>query len=141
VNLFVAGFIGTPPMNFFEGRIRNGGNAMRFEGDDGFSLPVPADKRNAVAAYVDKPVTAGIRPEHIGSAAAEQPPQAPRIRANVDVVEPMGAEIYVHLTTGDKSFVMRTESAKTYPVGQPCEPAVLVERVHYFDPQTGETLA
>jgi multiple sugar transport system ATP-binding protein len=140
-NLFVAGFIGTPPMNFFEGRLRGAAEAMQFEAEAGFKLPVPEPARAALADYAEKPLTAGIRPEDIGSAAAEQQPRAPRIRASVDVVEPMGAETYVHLQAGESSFVMREDSGKTHPVGGRCEPAVAMDKVHYFDPETGKTLA
>ncbi|MDI6774291.1 MAG: sn-glycerol-3-phosphate ABC transporter ATP-binding protein UgpC [Verrucomicrobiota bacterium] len=139
-NLFVAGFIGAPAMNFFEGRIQGTAESMRFESDDGFSLPAPAERRSALAAYADRAVTAGIRPEDIGSAAAEANPGAPRIRVRVDVVEPMGAETYVHLRAGRVVFVMRVESGRACAVGSGCDAAVAADKAHYFDPQTGSRI-
>ena len=134
VNKFVAGFIGTPQMNFFDGQIRASGNGLLFEGPGGLRLPVPDAQKAALAAYRDKPVALGLRPEDIGSSTAEQLPGAPRIRAVVEVVEPMGSESYVHFKIGDAAFVSRVDAHRKFQINQPADPAVFIDKTHFFDP-------
>ena len=135
-NKFVAGFIGTPQMNFFAGEIRGDGAGLAFEGGGGLRICVPEDRRPALAAYRDKPVILGVRPEDIGSLAAEQLAGAPRIRARVEVVEPMGSESYVHFQIGGTAFVSRVDAHRKFQIGQAAEPAVFIGKAHFFDPQT-----
>jgi len=138
-NRFVAGFIGTPPMNLFEGSIRSNGN-LSFEGDCGIRLPIPARMAAALTSYRDKPVTLGVRPEDIGSAAAEQLENAPRVRASVDVIEPMGSESYIYLRAGETRFISKVDAHRRFKVGAEAEPAVFVEKAHFFDPETELTV-
>jgi len=133
---FVAGFIGTPPMNFFEGRISQTGGGLVFAASEGFTLPVPAALKSALAAYKDQPVVAGIRPEDIGSHAAEMAPEYPRIRARVEVIEPMGSESYVYYRVGSTMFVSRIEAHKRVKLGEDQDPGILIEKMHFFDPKT-----
>jgi len=137
---FVAGFIGTPAMNFFAGRIVRKEGHLVFEAGDRFELPVPADRSPALEAYADRPITLGIRPEHIGSSAAEQSETAGRIPSRVEAVEPMGAETYVHLSAGATRFVARAESGCQLMAGQDAAAAVLPEKAHFFDPETEEAV-
>ena len=136
VNKFVAGFIGTPQMNFFAGQIRAGDGGLMFEGPGGMRLPVPAERKAAMAACCDQSVILGVRPEDIGSIAAEQLAGAPRIRALVEVVEPMGSESYVHFKIGDTAFVSRVDAHRQYQVRQLAEPAVFISKAHFFDPKS-----
>ena len=136
VNKFVAGFIGTPQMNFFDGQIRTAGGGLVFEGAGGLCVPVPEEQKPAVAAYGGKPIILGLRPEDIGSASAEQLAGAPHIRALVEVVEPMGSESYVHFRIGGTPFVSRVDAHHKFPIGQLAEPAVFISRAHFFEPQT-----
>jgi multiple sugar transport system ATP-binding protein len=135
-NRFVAGFIGMPPMNVFAGRIRGAGSALVFEGPGGMSMAVPEPDKAALAAYRDKPVTLGLRPEDIGSAAAEQAAGAPRIRAVVEVVEPMGSESYIYFRIADTTFISRVDAHRKFKVGETAEPAVFAAKAHFFDPDT-----
>ncbi len=139
-NRFVAGFIGMPPMNVFDGHIRLEGGVPLFEGPAGMRLPVPERDRAALAAFADKPVALGLRPEDIGSAAAEQLPGAPRIRASVEVVEPMGAESYVYQRLGDQTFISRVEPHRRFAVGEAAEFAVFIDKSHYFDSATEQRI-
>lgn len=135
-NRFVAGFIGMPPMNIFAGHIRAGDAGLVFEGPGGMRLPVPARDRTAVAAYRDKPVSLGLRPEDIGSAAAELASDAPRLRAVVEVVEPMGSESYIYFRVADTPFISRVDAHRKFKVGDTAEPAVFINKAHFFDPAT-----
>ena len=138
-NRFVAGFIGTPPMNLFDGSIRANG-ALFFEGDGGLQLPIPEGMRGALSPYAGKPITLGVRPEDIGSAAAEQLAGAPRFRAAVDVIEPMGSESYIYLRAGKNRFISRVDAHSKFSVGEEAAPAVFVDKAHFFDPETEQSV-
>jgi multiple sugar transport system ATP-binding protein len=139
-NRFVAGFIGMPPMNFFEGTIRGTGDALFFEGAGRLHLPLSPAQRATLAPHSDKPITLGLRPEHIGSAAAEQKAGTSRLEATVDVIEPMGSESYIYYRLADITFISRVESHHTVKVGETAAPAVLMDKAHFFDPGTGRRI-
>ena len=139
-NRFVAGFIGTPAMNFFEGHIRRQQERLVFAATDGFVLPIPEAKAKRLAAYRDRAVTLGIRPEDVGSTAAEQLDGAPRIPARVELVEPIGRQSLVHLNAGRTRFVSQVDSERRCRVGDRAAPAVLVNRAHFFDAETDRRL-
>ena len=140
VNRFVAGFIGMPPMNFFEGTIRVINGGLTFEGEGGMRLGVPDKDKAALAAYVDQPVTLGLRPEDIGSATAEGMPGAPRIRARVEVVEPMGSESYIYFRVAETTFISRVDAHRQFQVGEAAEPAVFIDKAHFFDRKTEQRI-
>jgi multiple sugar transport system ATP-binding protein len=141
-NRFVAGFIGTPPMNFFEGRLSASGGALAFEdAKSGVSLPVPGSKAGKLSAFAGKPVTLGFRPEDIGSPAAEALPDPPRLRAKVNVVEPMGSESYVYLSCGGSQFVSRVDAHKRFHPGQDVDMPLYLDKAHYFDAATERRIA
>jgi multiple sugar transport system ATP-binding protein len=140
INRFVAGFIGMPPMNLFEGQIRAEKSGLAFEGVGGLRVPVPTQSRAALEALRDQPVTLGLRPEDIGSAAAEQLPGAPRIRAVVEVIEPMGAESYIYYRLAESTFVSRVDAHRKYKVGESSEPAVFIDKAHFFDAASGKRI-
>ncbi|MCF7853309.1 MAG: sn-glycerol-3-phosphate ABC transporter ATP-binding protein UgpC [Candidatus Pacebacteria bacterium] len=139
VNKFVAGFIGTPPMNFFEGKIRQDNGSLLFD-EDNFTVKIPDDWKDKLAPHTDKPVTFGARPEDIGSPEAEAQEGAPRIRAKIDVMEPMGSETYLYLTTGKQTFISRVEAHRQCEVGQDLDLAVLMRKSHFFDAETEEAI-
>ncbi len=131
-NRLVAGFIGTPPMNFFEGRLTRGA-ALAFE-EGGFTLPVPPEWTAALGPHADGPVTFGIRPEDVGSPAAQALAGAPSLEATVEVREPMGSETYLHLNTGRHTFVSRVDAHQTHTVGQRTRLPLLLAKAHFFGP-------
>ncbi len=140
-NRFVAGFIGTPPMNFLEGKIRKDGGTFEFVTDDGAMLPVPDRARMFLQEWLNKPVILGLRPEDIGSLAAEQKPAVSRIKVEIDVIEPMGFESYVYMRIGRTSLVSRVEARHGFAVGKQANPAVLMDNARFFDPSTEKTIA
>jgi multiple sugar transport system ATP-binding protein len=135
-NRFVAGFIGMPPMNMLEGTIREAGGALRFEGPGNLSLAVSEEVKPVLASYLNQPVLLGLRPEDIGSAAAEQLPGAPRLRVVVDVIEPIGAESYVYFQLTGSTVISRVDAHRKLRVGELFEPAVFIGKAHFFDPHT-----
>jgi len=138
VNRFVAGFLGTPPMNFFEGRIGERDGRLIFAAEGGLVLPITDAGRMALAGRRDRAVTLGIRPEHIGSPATEHANHETRITATVEAVEPIGAESHVYLATGDTRFVCRVGADRQFRVGREVTLAVSVEKARFFDARTGE---
>jgi multiple sugar transport system ATP-binding protein len=147
-NLFVAGFIGSPPMNFFRGTIRQRANGLWFTektGDDGrndgFSVRIEDQMAGRLTFYVGKAVVFGVRPEDINDKrliAQANPDQI--VRSTVDVVEPMGAEIYLHLNTGSHTFVARVSSRETTDENQPIDVVFDMRKCHFFVAQTEQVI-
>ncbi len=138
-NLFVAGFIGSPAMNFFPATIQKNGGLMADAGE--FKVPLPADRSKALEAYVGKNVIFGIRPEDIHDAEFV-PPNIPaaKVPSRVDVTELMGNEILLYLITGKNSFVARVDPRSKMRVGDQAQVAFNMEKFHVFDPTTEKAI-
>ncbi len=135
-NVFVAGFIGTPPTNFFRGELVETAGRLEFR-HPVFTIPTPDEWQSKLAPFAGKTVIFGIRPEHIGSEIAEADPGAIRISARVEIVEPMGAETYVHLNTGDRTLcVARIDPHRKVVRGENAALAVSLQKSHFFDCET-----
>ena len=134
-NLFVAGFIGTPPMNFFRGAlIRQDGN-LYFK-DGAMQIKLPDEWKDSTEPFIDKKIVFGVRPEDVGSPEAESRPNAAKIKAKVEVVEPMGPETYLYLSAGEQSFISRVDAHRKTSVGDDIELSVLLSKSHIFDQST-----
>ena len=139
VNIFVAGFIGTPQMNFINGTLTKKGKDVFFN-FEGHALKLPAEKAEApeLAPYIDKEVIAGIRPECIHDAPmqlAAFPDSC--VDVNVDMTELMGAEIYLYLKCGEETnLIARVSSRSTSRAGDAIKVAFDVSRIHLFDKDT-----
>ena len=134
-NKFVAGFIGSPPMNMIDGSIAAVNGALQFRDDTGaIQLDVDRGHRPALEAYAGKRVILGIRPEHFG----ENVPQTARagnsITAKVDVVEPMGSEIYLYVAAGKIVLTARINTDREPVVDSTYVLDVAMDKAHYFDP-------
>ena len=140
VNKFVAGFIGTPPMNFFSGSLQSQGGKLVFVEEGGLSVEVPKSAEGRLEKQKGREVVMGIRPEDIGSTLAEMKPDLPRIRGKVKVVEPIGPESYLYLDSGKTTFVCRVDSHRRFQTGDTVDLATLMERAHFFDPKTDMAL-
>ena len=142
-NLFVAGFIGTPQMNFINGTLTKKGEDMYFNFEDK-SIKLPAEKANdpALKEYVDREVIVGLRPEciHDQPAQVEVLPDS-TIDAYVDVTELMGAEIYLYLTVGETNLIARVSSRSTSRAGDTIKVAFDTSRIHIFDKDTERCIA
>lgn len=136
-NLFVAGFIGSPPMNFFRGTLQRDGDQVTFIESNARAVParftLPARLTRAAAGYVGKPVVFGIRPEDIQSDTATTKDSSALVEATVEVVEPMGAESFVYLTTGDTPFIARVQPSFAAQVGDRVRLALDLHHAHLFD--------
>ena len=139
-NQFVAGFIGSPSMNFFEGRLTNGAGGLVFD-EGGIQLPLPSSQAGGLGDHAGQEVVLGIRPEDIHDPATMAPGvDAVEIEATVEVVEPMGNEVFLYLTTGRSSFVARVDPLHVPAVEQRVRLAVEIGKAHYFDRETEVSL-
>ena len=140
--LFVAGFIGSPPMNLFRGRVREEGGAVVWTSGDGVvRLRAEGPMKTALRGRVGREAVLGIRPEAFHAREPGVPGDPGRsVRARVEVVEPMGAEVYLYLRAGKEAFVARADAQGRAAVGQEMDMDADLSRVHCFDSETGETL-
>ncbi|HEX2914654.1 MAG TPA: sn-glycerol-3-phosphate ABC transporter ATP-binding protein UgpC [Chloroflexia bacterium] len=135
-NMFVAGFIGSPPMNFFDVVVTGSPDNLVLDGES-FKVRVPAMFSRDLAPYLNKEVVMGIRPEHISDARYSQDTDASNvIESNVEVVEPMGSEVYIYLSSGKHSFQARVDSRTRVRPGDPLQVTFDMDHLHVFDKQT-----
>jgi multiple sugar transport system ATP-binding protein len=141
VNRFVASFIGSPTMNFMRGMLKaNGRMIFQHEGSN-FTLPIPSFFEARVKDYGKKHVTLGIRPEHIYAQKPTGIESVSPFKASIEVVEPVGNEIFVYFSTGtDTQYVARLATDTPPSVGKPFELLFDASRIHFFDIDTEKTL-
>ena len=138
VNIFVAGFIGTPQMNFINGSLEKKGDDIYFNFENN-AIKLPAEKANnpALADYIGKEVIAGLRPECIHDEPMQLAALADSsVDAFVDVTELMGAEIYLYLNIGETNLIARVSSRSQSRAGDNIKVAFDTSRLHIFDKDT-----
>jgi multiple sugar transport system ATP-binding protein len=135
-NLFVAGFIGSPAMNFFKAKLVRGDGKLFVDGSS-FKVEVPSFKNDIYSKYVDKPVIMGIRPEDIQDPHFLPPGIIPQpVDGLVDVTELMGNEIQLYVTTGEHNFVARVDPRTKVAMGDKTQVVFNMGNMHLFDPET-----
>ncbi len=129
-NRFVAGFVGTPPMNFSAGRLERGNRVL-----------LPEALARQVSDRVEGEVVLGVRPEHVFDRAfrAEAFPHS-TFQAEVKVVEPLGDEQLIYLSTRKSNLVAKMDPHHKVAVGRQMEVVFDMTRVHLFAPDTGQNL-
>jgi multiple sugar transport system ATP-binding protein len=137
-NLFVANFIGTPPMNFLPATIADGGKTLAGKG---FSLPVPESLRALTAGADGRKVVIGIRPENILDPSESARGETARLSGNVEVVEPLGDEVIIHVRVGDDVLVYKVEPHAMPEMGDKAELVLELDKLHLFDTVTERRLA
>ena len=139
-NMFVAGFIGSPQMNFINAVLSKNGGKYTLDFDK-YHVPVPESKVNAdLDNYVGKEVVLGIRPEHVHDEPEEIAKAECLLKANVDVTELMGAEIYLYVNINGTPITARVEPASTAKPGDDIEIAFDLSKLHIFDKDTEKTI-
>lgn len=136
-NLFVAGFIGSPQMNFIHATIQKTGDGLTANFDK-FALPLSAEKAKALADYVGKEVIIGIRPEDF--AEADMQPKEQTITANVELAELMGAETNLYMDCAGSKLIVRMPASVRPAEQQPYTVAVKVDKIHVFDKDTEQAI-
>ena len=151
-NMFVAGFIGSPQMNFIEGKVLKDGEDffVEYGSEDTktragvkYKIKLPAEKNanDALVPYVDKEVIIGIRPEHVHNEPnyLETMPEG-IVEANVEVTELMGAETYLYMNSEGHSINARVSPANTARPGDTIKITIDPSRIHLFDKETEKTI-
>jgi len=134
VNKYVAGFIGSPPMNFFKGVIARAGGGVSFTDGGAVTVPLPPQLAKLVEGYVDKAVVMGIRPEMICDKGSARGWEAPSIvNAKVDVVESLGDLQVAYFSSEKNSFIGKLEAHVKAEHGQQMDVAFNASKVHIFD--------
>lgn len=137
-NVFVAGFIGSPQMNFTDAKIvKEGNNLFVTFGKE--KLPIPADKAKVIeeAGYVEKEVIFGIRPEHMDDDAKfMEEHKNSTISAKIEVMEHMGPETYLYFVCEGTNMVARVEPTTTAQLEQTIKIAIDMDKMHIFDKTT-----
>ncbi len=137
-NIFVAGFIGSPQMNFLEGVIKEDEKGLLavFNGNN---IRIPEFKATKLKAggYVNKTVTFGIRPEHLSDKKelVQANPESV-VKGNVEVIELMGAESYIYTKSANTNMNIRVEGTTSLKVGEVADIYLNAERLHVFDKET-----
>ncbi len=139
-NLFVAGFIGAPPMNFFRGVLCGNSDGLHFCGDGapaGIKAKLLPEQAAQLESRVDNPIVLGLRPEDV-RLATDSPRTANGsvVEAVVELIEPLGAETHFHLKTGQHRFICRMPAAEPGKPGQKVFVVFDLTKCHFFDPTT-----
>ncbi len=136
INRFVAGFIGSPPMNIAPADIvEEGGKILAKE--EGFTLVIPKDRQEAIKPYIGKKLYLGVRPEDL---TFTKKPVANNLQASITVIEPLGNETHLYIDTKENQFIARSLPENDYHVGDEVNFTPTIEKVQFFDYETERSL-
>ncbi|MGH8632922.1 MAG: ABC transporter ATP-binding protein [Burkholderiales bacterium] len=136
-NRYIAGFIGSPPMNFLSARLRSEGARLELRGQ-GLQIPLLADKAARLGRTPGEEVLLGIRPENLHL--IPPAPACEPILAKIEIVEAIGSDIYLNFTQAGTPMTARVEATADIKIGQEVALYPDPERIHLFDPQSGVAL-
>jgi len=139
VSRFVAGFIGSPSMNFVDVHMDGTGESARLVGPADWSIPLPDRYREAATPRAGKTIVAGFRPEHLD--VGQGGPGFGGFSARADVVEYLGNEELLHVSAADKDIVAIVGSEHRLRPGDIVPLTLPLDKLHLFDGETGLTLA
>jgi multiple sugar transport system ATP-binding protein len=144
-NKFVAGFIGSPSMNFIDGSIYQNGSVAFKDKSGKLNFSLPDDLSSKLKTHIGKDVTLGIRPEDIyDSNFAQRAKQTVKGKLSLDIVEPMGNEIFLYFALpsvqDSNQIVARVDAREVPRIGTEFEFALDTSKAHFFDKQTETTL-
>jgi len=128
-NKFVAGFIGSPAMNFFIGIIKKNNEKLLFKSEN-INLEIDDERKQLLENYINKEVILGVRPENFEIA------NKGHISAKVDIIEPMGSEIYVYFSFSDSKFVAKFNERIDFRLDQKLHLNIRDNQYHFFDKKT-----
>ena len=137
-NAFVAGFIGSPPMNLFRGTVERREDGIWFlegspAGAGGFAVRMKDGMAGKLADFANRAVLFGCRPEDIEVVSDGVPAPTPSVQATVEIVEPMGAETHLYLAVGAHTFVARLNTRQRSNPGERMNVVFNMEKCHFFD--------
>ncbi len=140
-NLFVAGFMGSPQMNFIDAEIEVNGDKA-FAKTSGLKIELPAEKAKKVIAggYNGKTVVLGIRPEDVYDVAEVEGKYKNQFEATINVYELLGAEVYLYFDLGEFPITARVDSSTSARSGSKVRFALDVDKMHVFDKETEQVV-
>jgi multiple sugar transport system ATP-binding protein len=138
VSRFVAGFIGSPGMNFLPCRLETNGQGFAVVLSDGTRLPVPTAKSARYASHVGHDLELGLRPEHLTEPRGRA--EEAELRVSVEVVEPMGMETLLHVLIAGSEATARVDPMMMPNPGETIAVAANMANMHLLDPTTGKVL-
>jgi len=142
VNLFVAGFLGSPAMNTLRGTYRAAAaGSLELSADTRIALALPPATQARLAAYDGRELVLGLRPEQLRRADAATPRDWPRCTAQVDVVEPVGSEVFVEMRWGACALTARLAPDCLPAVGDSLELGFDPAELHFFDAASEQRIA
>jgi len=136
-NLFVAGFIGSPPMNLLKGKIQRREGGLFFVESaekNGLVFPLKGNLESLASKYIDKDVVFGIRPEHLSDEIKDG--AAAPITSTVEIAEPMGSESLVYLKAGGGNLIARIHGEHLFHLGEQVTVQLNMDKVNLFDAAT-----
>ena len=140
-NMFVAGFIGSPPMNLLKGKVqqRNGGLQFVENGEkDALTFPLKGPLQTVAGKYVDKEIVFGIRPENISNEPKEG--SSTPVALTVEISEPMGSESLVYLKSGTGYLIARIHGEHLFHTNEQLTVQLNLDKVALFDPETEQVI-
>lgn len=139
-NKFVAGFIGSPAMNFFDAILVKDNGKLYVDGGS-FNVEIPDANAKKYVSHAGKNIVFGIRPEDIHNPEFAPPGISPaKLEASVEVTELMGNEIFAYLANGEHSFVARVDPRSKYSLNDKVQIAFNMGNFHIFDKETDQAL-
>jgi len=139
-NLFVAGFIGSPAMNFFKAKLVKGDGKLFVDGTS-FKVEVPSSRYNVYNNYVDKSIIFGVRPEDIKDPHFAPPGIfAQPVEGLIDVTELMGNEVFLYVANGEHNFVARVDPRTSARMGDRMQVVFNMDNMHLFDLETEQAI-
>jgi len=140
-NIFVAGFIGSPPMNLLKGKVQKLDSGLAFVEDaqeNALTVPLRGKLESLAAPYLGKPIIFGIRPEHLSDQVSD--PNHIPVTATIEISEPMGSESIVYLKAGIGNLIARVPGEHHYHPAEQLTVQLNMEKVHLFDTQTEKVI-
>jgi len=137
-NIFVAGFIGTPAMNFLNVKVEKQGNLKLIA--ENFNVDVPEKFNDKLNSYVGKEIVFGIRPEDIYDKSTYKGDQNNIIDTSVEVAEPLGAETLLHIVINGQSLTAKVDPTTTANAGDNIKVVFDLNKMHAFDKETQQAL-
>src|SRR5215470_15116092 len=133
---FVAGFIGSPAMNFVPCHLEQNGAGLNVRLSDQFAFPVPVNRADRYRPSADKPLIFGLRPEHLTEPRGDTRDANCEFSVPLDVVEPMGMETMVYFTVNGTEICARVDPSSASASGQPMRLYANLNHMHLIDPET-----
>jgi multiple sugar transport system ATP-binding protein len=139
VNLFVAGFIGSPPMNFINGTVQNNKELFFINSDKDIKVSLPAKYTDPLKKFINQQVVLGIRPEHIILKSSDETSLHKQL-CSISVAEQMGNETILYFNLGSAEFIARVSAIEKPNAGSQIPLFLKLDYLHFYNADSGEAI-